>query len=561
MPPLQIVFAVSTAIVLFLFGIEHFSREVQAISGQRFRRALAKGTSNRVASFALGAVVTAVIQSSTATSVIAVGLVNAGVMTFRQSLGVVFGANVGTTVTAQLVALKLTSFAPALILVGFVIGYLPFKYRIFGRSIFYFGLVFFSLNLVAGAVEPLKENPGIRALLLNIDGNVTGIIIGAVFTALVQSSSVATGVTIIMLSQGALTFEQALPIMIGANVGTTLTSLLAALSLDTSARRTAMSHVLYNLGGALLFLPILGPFGQLLSQLDLAPEATLAAAHLVFNVVTALVFMIFTNPFAALVSRVVPDDVAEGEPISILTRAEFDEDSNGAVRRFVADIAVAQEKTYIAAVLALSTRDASIAQRAAREAAMIDFALEEVASLVSELSAGDPGQERSEAILRLVITVDHCRQIQDSLADLRRIHERFKEQHARLSIDSLLEVQALYPVMAKLLERLRDVLLAPGDQPIVGTFVGAETQAEEALQHSYRRFLEIVRKVEERGDLADFLSIHQRLRSKVHAYSRYVRAAYLAPGHPPFGAADGSSGPPPPPALAQPANEGEAPPR
>ena len=115
MPPLQIVFAVSTAIVLFLFGIEHFSREVQAISGQRFRRALAKGTSNRVASFALGAVVTAVIQSSTATSVIAVGLVNAGVMTFRQSLGVVFGANVGTTVTAQLVALKLPSFAPCLL--------------------------------------------------------------------------------------------------------------------------------------------------------------------------------------------------------------------------------------------------------------------------------------------------------------------------------------------------------------------------------------------------------------------------------------------------------------
>lgn len=262
MQPLEIGFAVATAIVLFLFGIEHFSAEIQAVSGERFRRFLAKGTSNRLAAFFLGAAVTAVIQSSTATSVIAVGLVNAGVMTFRQSLGIIFGANVGTTVTAQLVALKLTDFAPGLILVGFVVGFLPFRTRIFGRSIFYFGLVFFSLNLVSAAVLPLKENEMIRSVLASLDGNVMGVLVGAVFTALVQSSSVATGVSLVMLSQGALTFEQALPIMIGSNVGTTITSLLASASLDTSARRTAVSHMLYNVLGAAAFLPFLTPFGR-----------------------------------------------------------------------------------------------------------------------------------------------------------------------------------------------------------------------------------------------------------------------------------------------------------
>lgn len=529
MQPLQIVFAVTTAIVLFLFGIEHFSKEVQAVSGERFRRSLAKGTSNRVAAFVLGAVVTAVIQSSTATSVIAVGLVNAGVMTFRQALGIVFGANVGTTVTAQLVALKLTSFAPALILVGFAIGFMPFKYRVFGRSIFYFGLVFFSLNLVSAAVLPLKENAEIRALIAGLSGNVTGVLVGAVFTIIVQSSSVATGVAIVMLSQGALTFEQALPLIIGANVGTTATSLVAAASLDTSARRTAVSHTLYNIGGALIFLPVLGPFGRLLLQLELSPESTLAAAHLAFNVVTATIFLILTEPFARMVIRLVPDDVAETEPLPPLTREGFDEEPDAAVRGFVAQVVEAQQRTYIASVLALETRDTSIANRASRGAAMVDYALEEIATLVRELSSGDPGPERSEAILRMVITVDHARQIQDSLADLRRIHDRFVDQHARLSIDGLLEVQAVYPVMARLLERLRDLLKDPTSDAVMAAFNESELKAEEALQRSYRRFLEIVRKVEERGELADFLSIHQRLRTKVHAYARYVRSGHAVP--------------------------------
>ena len=212
-----------------------------------------------------------------------------------------------------------------------------------------------------------------------------------------------------------------LPIIIGANVGTTATSLLAAASLDTSARRTAMSHTLYNLGGALIFLPFLTPFGRLLLTLELSPEGTLAAAHLAFNLVTATIFLVFTEPFARLITRLVPDDVAETEPIAPLTRAAFDENPDTAVRSFVATVVDAQQATYIASVLAIETRDGSIANRASRGAAMVDFALEEIATLVRELSSGDPGPERSEAILRMVITVDHARQIQDSLADLRRI--------------------------------------------------------------------------------------------------------------------------------------------
>lgn len=528
---LQLVFAVAAAIILFLFGIEHFSKEIQSVTGERFRRFLARGTSNRFGAFALGAAVTAVIQSSTATSVIAVGLVNAGVVSFRQTLGVIFGANVGTTVTAQLVALKLTDFAPGLILVGFITGLLPFRWRMFGRSIFYFGLVFFSLDLVASAVAPLKTDPHAVAFLGAIRGTLPGVLAGAAFTAIVQSSSVTTGLAIVLLGEGVIDFEQALPLILGANIGTTATALLAAASLETGARRTALSHALYNVIGALVFLPFLGPFAASLEALEFEPAATLATAHLVFNLVTAAIFLAALTPFAALVARILPDE-PEIEPIRPLPVREFAEGSlagSAAVRRWAAAVVRTQQAAYVATVLALETRDKKITNRARRLTSIVDFALEEASALVRVLSSGEPDVERSEAVLKLVITIDHARQLQDSLGDLLRVGDRLERMHARFSIDSLIEVQSVYPVCGKLLGALADLLAATDDQAVRQALAEAEADAEDALQKAYRRFLDLVRKIEERGELADFLSIHQRLRTKVHAFSRYLTHGSAVP--------------------------------
>lgn len=530
MGAIEIGVAVAAAVVLFLFGIEHFSAEIQAISGSRFRKFLARGTSNRFAGFGLGAMVTAVIQSSTATSVIAVGLVNAGVLTYRQSLGVLFGANLGTTVTAQLVALKLTDFAPWLILVGFVAGFLPFRWRIFGKSIFYFGIVFFSLELVSMYVEPLKSDPTLMSALSSLDSAWMGILVGAVFTALVQSSSVATGVAIVLMSQGALSLEAAIPLILGANVGTTATTLLAAARLDTSARRTAVSHALYNVLGVLMFLPFIGVLGRGLQAAGLSGAPALAAAHFVFNLTAALVFLALLEPFARLVERLVPDEAEEIQPLPVLHGVVFDSEDRGrrAVLDWAAQVVRAQRAGYVAAVLALETQDTSIKSRAARLASMVDYGLGEASHVVREIPAGEFSTELSEAVLRFVITVDHLRQMQDSLGDLEAISERLERVHGRLSIDGLLEVQRVYPMFAKLLDLLADSLESDAPEAIV-TLQTAQFDAQELVQESYRRFLVIVRQTNEGGELADFLSIHQRLRTKVAALSSYVESGVAVP--------------------------------
>ncbi len=521
MSALEIVIAVSAGVILFLFGIEHFSREVQAVSGATLRKSLARSTKHPVLGFLIGGGVTALIQSSTATSVIAVGLVNAGVLSFRNTLGILFGANVGTTVTAQLVALKLTDFAPALILIGFFLGLMPFRWRVLGRSIFYFGLVFFSLNLVSSAVEPLRTHPTLIAILSEVKGPIAGVLAGAAFTAVVQSSSVTTGLAIILLHQGVLPLEGALPIVLGANIGTTVTALIASASFDTSARRTAVSHLLYNVCGVLLFLPFLVPFEALLGRLGQSPAQTLATAHLIFNTTCAVLFLAGLRPFAALVERIVRDEDA-ADPIEPPPK-ELDEDMNQALaqsRKWVARIVHRLEPCYTAAVLALQTKDKKIENRAARMTAIIQFGLEEGGTLVGLLSRRELSEEQSTQVLRLVVTLDHIRQMTDSLEDLMRIGEVLRSRATRFSMDALLDIQRVYPLTAKLIEALAESFDTPVER---SSTLDAELRT--TLASCYQRFIELARTEDEGAELADFLSIHQRLRSKVLAFAEHLREA------------------------------------
>ena len=312
-----IIMAGLTAVILFIFGLDHFSQEIQKISGDRFRRFLGRATRVPMVGVLIGALVTAVIQSSSATSVIAISLVNAGVLSFKSSVGIIFGSNIGTTVTAQLVAFKLTAFAPVLVIGGFLLSLVRSRYAIFGKSIFYFGFVFFSLNLISSSLAPLQHEASFVAYLTQPQNPLVAIAIGCLFTALVQSSSVTTGLAIVFVQQGLLSLENAVPLVMGANIGTTSTALLAIFNMDIAAKKAALSHFLFNLGGVLLFLPPLLLFGDRLNQLDMTPAMELAMIHLVFNVGTSLVFLAFINPFTRFVDRVLGEGKMDFERIML----------------------------------------------------------------------------------------------------------------------------------------------------------------------------------------------------------------------------------------------------
>jgi phosphate:Na+ symporter len=315
---LSLIFTIVPGLILFLYGIENFSREILKISGERFRSILGKVTQNRIGGALLGAIVTATVQSSTATTVIAVGLVDAGIMTFAQSVGVIIGANIGTTLTAQLVAFKLTSIAPFFILLGFLLSLFGRQYGFLGKPIFYFGLVFFSLDLISHAIEPLKSDPDVTSLFAQLSNVFVAIIAGMLFTVFVQSSSVTTGIVVLLVGSGLLSLEQGIPLVMGANIGTTLTSFLAALKLDLHAKRAAFAHFLFNFGGVIIFIPFLYPFSDFIFSLGGEPAQQMANAHLAFNLIAAAIFLIFLKPFSEVVVRLVP-----GKDEEILFRPKY----------------------------------------------------------------------------------------------------------------------------------------------------------------------------------------------------------------------------------------------
>ncbi len=305
MDVIKIIAAAVAGLALFLYGLQHFSKEVEQAAGPRLRSLLGRLTRTRLHGFITGLLSTAILQSSTSTTVMTIGLVNAGVLTFTNSIAIVIGANIGTTVTTQLVAFKLMDWGAVILSLGFLLSLASQRTAITGKLLFYFGFVFYGLDVVSDVVTPLASDPAIMHYLSTISNPYLAVGIGLMLTAIVQSSSVVTGLAIVLLQSGLLPFDAGVGIVIGSNAGTTITAFLASRGSSQEARRIAWAQILFNLIGVLLFLPALESFAALLKTLPVHQSQQLAAGHLVFNVVTALIFMIALTPFAKLIQRLV----------------------------------------------------------------------------------------------------------------------------------------------------------------------------------------------------------------------------------------------------------------
>ena len=293
----KILLTVVSAIVLFLYGLEGFSQEIQQVGGAALSKLLGRLTESRWRGVLLGAVATAIVQSSSAITSLTVALVDAGTMSFQSSLGVVLGANIGTTATAWLVSLKLTSIGPFFIVLGTVLSALPTRFKMLGKAAFYFGFIFFSLNLVSFILKPLAQNPVFTDVLSRSSAPLMGTVAGMLITAIVQSSSITTGLCILLVQQNLMAGTAAIPIVIGANIGTTATALVASLKMQKTARRVAVANLCFNVFGVLLFLPFLGRFGAKVVELAGDPGMAVAWAQLTFNAVMVLTVLLLLRIF------------------------------------------------------------------------------------------------------------------------------------------------------------------------------------------------------------------------------------------------------------------------
>jgi len=297
MSNLRVLLSIVSAIVLFLYGLGAFSQEIQTVGRESLQKWLGRLTGKRWRALLLGGVATAIVQSSSAVTALTVALVDAGTISFGSSLGVILGANIGTTSTAWLVSLKLTSIGPFFIVFGALLSALPTRFKILGKAAFYLGFIFFSLDVVSYTLKPLAQNPAFAEVLRQSSSPLMGVLAGTLVTAIVQSSSITTGLCILLVQQGLLGPAAAIPIVIGANIGTTATALVASIKMHQTARRVALSNLLFNTFGVVMFVPFLERFATAVVEFAGEPSMAVAWAQLIFNVVMTAAVLVLLRIF------------------------------------------------------------------------------------------------------------------------------------------------------------------------------------------------------------------------------------------------------------------------
>ncbi len=309
---LENIFNMLGGLGLFLFGIGEMSKSLKMFSGSLIEDIIKKFTTNKYIGVLVGFIITALIQSSSATTVIVVGLVNAGMMALEQTVGVIMGANVGTTVTSLIIAINLLGLAPIIIFIGAIL--LSFKSNFLksvGSVLTGFGILFLGMNMMSKAAKPISRLPVIKEILMSFENPFIGLLAGLVFTAIVQSSSVSIGILEALGLGGAISLWNASFIIYGQNIGTCVTALIAAVGAGVTTKRTVAIHVLFNLVGAAIFtgITLFFPFLPFLEQIF--PQnimIQISAVHILFNLISTVLLLPFSNLLIKLSCKIVPEN-------------------------------------------------------------------------------------------------------------------------------------------------------------------------------------------------------------------------------------------------------------
>ena len=320
---MQIVFGLLGGLAVFIYGMNLMSESLQKAAGEKMKSILALLTKNRIMGVIAGALVTAVLQSSSATTVMAIGFVSAGLMSLPQAISIIFGANIGTTMTAQIIAFKITDYIYAFIFIGFILTFVCKSERIksIGQTIFAFGLLFLGIETMGDVMKPLASSPVFTDLIGKVSGiPVLGLLLGTAMTLVVQSSSATIAVLQNFAAQpgvdgvtSILGLVGAIPILLGDNIGTTITALLASLGQSRDAKRTAIAHTIFNLSGSLVFIWFVKPYAALIQAISpKGPEVEvisrqIANAHTLFNLTMTVVWVCLLGLMVKIVMRLIPD--------------------------------------------------------------------------------------------------------------------------------------------------------------------------------------------------------------------------------------------------------------
>ncbi|MBU3878012.1 Na/Pi cotransporter family protein [Faecalicatena sp. AGMB00832] len=457
-------------LALFLYGMQMMSNGLEAAAGNRMKSILEKLTANRVKGVLVGAGITAVIQSSSATTVMVVGFVNSGLMTLKQAVWVIMGANIGTTITGQLIALDIGAVAPVFAIAGVAAIMFIKNEKVHHISSIFAGLgiLFMGMDMMGSAMEPLQDSAAFIQFMTTFKNPLVGILIGAVFTAIIQSSSASVGILQALAATGMIPLSSAVYILFGQNIGTCITAVLASIGMKVNAKRTTVIHLMFNIFGSILFTVIclVTPFVSWMEALTPGnPVSQIANVHTVFNIVTTLILLPFGTYMAAAAERILPDSKKEEDEeycLKFISRFE----SSYAIGHGA--VAISQVKNEVGRMRDMVEKNLSSAydilvkfnekemKKIGEREAYIDYLNQEISSYIVSLMASEMSLSDSRQINGYYVIISNLERIGDHAVNLAEYARDLKGWDVELSETAKEEVEIMKKQCLEALDIVKD---------------------------------------------------------------------------------------------------------
>ena len=451
----EIIFHFLGGLGLFLYSIKTMGDGLQQAAGDRLRFYIDKYTSNPFLGVLVGIVVTALIQSSTGVTVITVGLVSASLLTLRQAIGIIMGANIGTTVTSFIIGFKLGEYALPLIFLGTMFLFFTKNRTVnnIGRILFGVGGIFYALNLISAGMSPLKDLPQFKEYMVTLGQNpILGVVAGAVITVLIQASSATIGILQGLYAGGFLDLKGALPVLFGDNIGTTLTVIIAAAGANVSAKRVAASHVTFNVLGTILCLILLGPFTSMIEYfqalLHLSPEMTIAFSHGAFNVSNTIVQFPFIGALAYFVTKLIPgeDEVVKYEPLYLDEQLiqQAPSIALGNAKKELLHLGNYAVKAFDLSYDYIINSNEKVAEKGHKTEEAINTIDEKLTRYLITLSSEALSQKESEVLTNILDSSRDLERIGDHAEALLNLNDYLQRKNVQFSNSALEELEDIY---------------------------------------------------------------------------------------------------------------------
>ena len=489
------VLSLLAGLVFFLFGMNTMSDGLEKAAGSKLEIILKKMTSNVFVSIIMGALITAVIQSSSATTVMLVGLVNSGLMAFENSIGVIFGANIGTTITAWFLSLvgvqsdsfvmqmvKPQNFSPILAIIGiaFIMMSKSDKKKNLGTIFVGFTLLIFGMNIMSDSVSGLAEMPEFKDVLLKFNNPILGILVGTVFTAIIQSSSASVGILQALSLTGSITYTMAVPIILGQNIGTCATGLISCIGAGANAKRVSFTHTIVNVIGSLVFMPVFLIVNSVINNyfdVNFVNPASIAVIHTIFNVTTVVLLAPFTKLLGKLAHKIIKDkktDEEQAKAVVYLDERLFRSPTVAIMEcdNYTSQMAIISKVTILKALNLVFAYDKEEAELVKENEGVLDTYEDELGTYLVKLSSEALSANDARTVSRMLHTIGDFERLGDHALNLKKVAQEIHEkkitfsENAQKEITTLIEAVTEIVVMTTKVYEKNDLALASRVEPL-----------------------------------------------------------------------------------------------